>query len=392
MTGAALSILLAAGGTGGHMMPARALASELKRRGHACILVTDRRGAGVPGAIGNIRRHCLDAGRMTGGPLRKLSAGARLGVNILRARRLLRSDRPAAAVGFGGYPALSALLAARSLRIPYLLHEQNAVLGRANRFLAGGAAAIALSYPDTRRVPGFATSRGELTGLPVRDEIAALAEAAYAPPAEDDPFRLLVLGGSLGARVLSEVVPAALARLPGELRGRLEISQQCRSEDLEAVRARYAEAGIAADLARYFEDVPERLRRTHLAIARAGASTLAELAAAGRPVILVPLPIATDDHQSANAAAVTVAGAGWTLSQAAFTPDVLAERLQALMCEPGRLRSASEAARGLGRPHAAAALADLVERVAARAGSAEAGRAGSTGRPPPRFERREALA
>jgi len=388
-------ILLAAGGTGGHLMPAQALADVLEGRGHACVLVTDARGAEVPGVFTRTPRHIFDAGRMTGAPLRKLVTGLRIANNVRRLRRLFRQMHPAVVVGFGGYPALSALLAARLERIPTVIHEQNAVLGRSNRLLAPGAVRIALSFEQTRRVPASAAARSKITGNPVRREISELAGEPYPPLDSEHMLRLLVLGGSLGARILSEVVPDALALLPPHLRQRLQVSQQCRSEDLERARQRYADSGIAANLDTFFEDVPERLRWAHLVIARAGASTLAELTAAGRPAILVPLPIATDDHQTVNVIELVEAGGGWAMPQNEFTPAALAKRIQSLARAPDALESAAAAAQTQGRPRAAEHLADLVDEVIAEGvveGKSSAPTDEDSSHAPHRLERREALA
>jgi UDP-N-acetylglucosamine--N-acetylmuramyl-(pentapeptide) pyrophosphoryl-undecaprenol N-acetylglucosamine transferase len=272
--------------------------------------------------------------------------------------------RAAAVVGFGGYPCVAPVLSARLLRRrpAVILHEQNAVLGRANRFLARHADALALSFADTTRVPETAAT--VVTGNPVRPAIAILADAAYAPP--DDTVHLLVLGGSLGARVFSDVVPPALATLPERLRARLAVAQQCRPEDLDRVRTAYAEAGIAADLAAFFPDVADRLTHAHLVIARAGASTVAELAAAGRPSILVPLPGAIDDHQAANARALADARGASVIAQSDFSPATLAAQLTLLLDAPEMLVHAAQAARRIARPDATARLADLVEDLMRR--------------------------
>ncbi len=362
MTSAPL-IALAAGGTGGHMTPAHALWEELAARGCEVLLITDRRGAAVPGICPGVRRATLDSGRMAKGLAGKLATGLRMGRNVLRARAILEIARPAAVVGFGGFPAFSALAAARSMGIPNCLHEQNAVLGRTNRLLAPGADSVALSYPETRRLSVGQTPIS-VTGNPVRAAVARLAAKPYIAPDADGLVRLLVIGGSLGARVLSDVVPDALALLPPHLRQRLQVSQQCRDEDLARVRARYENAGLAVELQRYFEDLPDRLQWAHLVIARAGASTLAELATAGRPAILVPLPSATDDHQTANARYFAESGAGWLMPQPDFTAQTLAKQLHRLVLSPDRLASAAAQALTLGRPDAAARLADLVLQTA----------------------------
>ncbi len=397
--GTALRIALAAGGTGGHMVPAHALDRELRRRGHATLLVTDPRGTALPGLFEDVETHLLDSGRMSGNAMQKLGASVRILLNTRRARGLLKQTAPDALVGFGGYPSLAAGLAAASLGIPICLHEQNAVLGRANRLLVRACRALALSFPDTAQVPADARRKAVLTGNPVRAVVAAIAQEPCPTLDEDCAIRLLVVGGSLGARILADVVPDALALLPPALTSRLAVTQQCRNADLERVLARYRAAGITAELAPYFADLPDRLALSHLVIARAGASTIAELTAAGRPAILVPLAIATDDHQTVNARALADAGGAWVIAEADFTPRELAKRLHALLLAPARLAEAATAARRLGRPDAAAALADLVERVAqARAssvpgGSQDARRARPSRRSsePPQGERTEVL-
>jgi UDP-N-acetylglucosamine--N-acetylmuramyl-(pentapeptide) pyrophosphoryl-undecaprenol N-acetylglucosamine transferase len=285
------------------------------------------------------------------------------------ALRLYETFRPSAVIGFGGYPAFPALLAARRDRIPALIHEQNAVLGRVNRLVAARVDAIATSYPNVERLPDSARERAEFVGNPVRDEVLALREQPFPPLGPDGIFRLLVTGGSQGASILSEVVPEGLALLPEHFRRRLQVTQQCRAEDIDEVRARYAGLGIPADLATYLPDMPERLAWSHLVIARAGASTIAELTVAGRPAILIPLPSATDDHQSANAREMARAGGARMIPQTRFTPIELAKQMQKLALDPDALGNAAARARALGKPDAARALADLVERVGRHPGA-----------------------
>jgi UDP-N-acetylglucosamine--N-acetylmuramyl-(pentapeptide) pyrophosphoryl-undecaprenol N-acetylglucosamine transferase len=271
--------------------------------------------------------------------------------------------RPSAVIGFGGYPALPALLAARRDGIPTLVHEQNAVLGRVNRLMAGRVDAIATSYPMIDRLSLAHQEKVHLVGNPVRDEILELREQPYPALPEEGIFRVLVIGGSQGATVLSTVVPDGLALLPEHFRRRLQVTQQCRAEDIEAVRAKYASHAIPADLATYFGDVPQRLAWSHLVIARAGASTIAELTAAGRPAILIPLPTATDNHQVANTREMTKAGGGRMILQSKFTPVELAKQMQKLGIDPQGLANAAERAKSVGRPNAAKDLADLIERT-----------------------------
>ena len=341
--------VLAAGGTGGHLTPAFALAHELDRRGHHVALITDERGATIPGKPEFLPAHVLAA----------VLEGRGM------AKRLYESFEPSAVVGFGGYPALPALLAARSRRVPSVIHEQNAVLGRVNRLLAGGVDAIATAYPEVDRLAPKHASKVHLVGNPVRPEVLVLRDEPFPPFSADGLLRVLVTGGSQGARVLSEVVPDGLAMLPPALRSRLQVTQQCRPEDLDAVRERYANHGIPAELGTYFEDMQARLADAHLFIGRAGASTIAELTAVGRPAILVPLPIATDDHQAANVREIVKSGGARSIRQHSFTAKELAKQIQALAQHPETLANAAHAAWNCGRPNAARDLADLVESFGA---------------------------
>ena len=355
--------VLAAGGTGGHMIPAHALAEELMRRGHRAALITDDRGARIPGLFEGVPVHVLPAGRFAGGPIGWLRAVRATLTGRAMASRLYETFQPSAVIGFGGYPALPALMAARGDRIATLIHEQNAVLGRVNRLMAGKVDAIATAYERVARLaPNFET-KTHLVGNPVRDEVLALRDQPYPALDEEGIFRVLVTGGSQGASILAQVVPEGLAMLPEHFRRRLQVTQQCRPEDIEQVRATYARLGIPADLATYITDMPEKLAWSHLVIARAGASTIAELTAAGRPAILIPLPGATDDHQSANAREMARAGGGRMIAQGKFTPVELAKQMQKLGLDPAALANAAAKARAVGRPDAARDLADLVERT-----------------------------
>ena len=354
-------IMIAAGGTGGHVFPAEALAAALVSRGHRVALMTDARSASLGAFAGHERFVIRGAGIAGRGARRAALATLGIAAGVAQARGVLARTSASVVVGFGGYPSVAPVLAARLLRggPAVVLHEQNAVLGRANRFLARRADLLALSVAGTARVPpGLARA---VTGNPVRPAFAGIGR--YVPPEMD--FRVLVLGGSLGARVFSDVVPAAMAALPEALRARATIVQQCRAEDVERVRTAYAAAGIAADLGTFFPDVAWHLARAHLVIARAGASTVAELAVAGRPAILVPLPGAIDDHQAANARALADAGGAWVMPQAALSATALAAEI-ARVADPATLARASAAARTLGRADAADVLADAVERLAQR--------------------------
>jgi UDP-N-acetylglucosamine--N-acetylmuramyl-(pentapeptide) pyrophosphoryl-undecaprenol N-acetylglucosamine transferase len=354
-------VLLTAGGTGGHVFPAEALAGELLARGYQLGLVTDRRGQNYGGTLGSLATHRIAAGGLAGRRgLARLRAVVELGLGFLQARRLIKTLRPAAVIGFGGYASVPAMLAASMAGTPTLLHEQNAVLGRANRLLAPRVTRIATCYPQVAHLAGAWQAKVVETGMPVRGAVLALRDQPYPQLTDGSPIRLLVLGGSQGARVLSQVVPAALSRLPDAVRRRIEISQQCRPEDLDAVRQAYVGTGITATLESFFHDVPQRLAEAHLVIARAGASTVAELTVLGRPALLVPYPHAIDDHQTANAHAVDEAGGGWLIPQGAFSAESLAARLESLFALPGSLIKAAACARAAARPDAARRLADQV--------------------------------
>lgn len=358
-----MNFVLAAGGTGGHMIPAHALAAELKSRGHGVLLITDERGARFPGLFKDVPVHILPAGRLGGGPLGLLKAAGAVLKGRGQAKRLYREHTPDIVVGFGGYPAFPSLLAASARRIPTVLHEQNAVLGRVNRLLAGEAEAIAIAYDKVDRLKSKYQDKTVVVGNPVRDEIARLGELPFPPFDNVAPLKILVTGGSQGASVLGDVVPAGLGLLQPSLRHRLQVVQQCRPDDIERVRNTYASLHIPAELLTYIEDMPEKLADAHLIIGRAGASTIAELTAAGRPAILIPFPSATDDHQTANAREMTAAGGARTIQQDNFTPEVLARQIEAMAADPIAINNAASRALSVGRPHAARDLADLVERV-----------------------------
>ena len=375
-----MNITLAAGGTGGHMVPAHALAAELKARGHGVMLITDERGAKIPGLFQDVPTHILPAGRLGGGPIGMLKAVRSVLAGRRQAKALYREFTPDAVVGFGGYPAFPALLAASSLKIPTILHEQYAVLGRVNRWVAGDAAAIATAYPEVERLKRAYRTKVELVGNPVRESVARLGTMPFPEFDDTAPLKILVTGGSQGATILGAVVPDALGQLPPKLRHRLQVVQQCRADDIETVRLRYAALNIPAELLTYIEDMPDRLAEAHLVIARAGASTIAELTAAGRPAILVPLPIATDDHQTVNAREMAKAGGARMIPQDEFTSEVLSAQIAAIAGDAQALSNAAERALSVGRPHATSDLADLVERIAGGAAPLLVGRV-ETGRP-----------
>lgn len=357
--------VLMAGGTGGHLFPAMALAEELRRRGHEIRLMTDERVTGygdrfpareiyvVPSATPSIRN-----------PLKLFRAVTRISAGIVVAWTYLRKARPDAVVGFGGYPVFPPFLAARLRGIPGILHEQNAVLGRANRALARFAAALALSFEHTKSAGNYNVAR-VTTGNPVRDRVREAARgAAYRLPRAGQPIRVLVFGGSQGARAFSDLAPPAMAALPEELRKRLRITQQCRPEDLERVTAAYKQARMSVELAPFFDDLPERMAKAHLVICRSGASTVAELAVLGRPSILIPLPGSLDADQKSNAAFLEESGGGWLVEQATVSPQSLATRLEHLFANPDILGAAAARAKQLGQPEAVERLADLAEKIA----------------------------
>jgi len=358
-----MNFVLAAGGTGGHMIPAHALAAELRRRRHGVMLVTDERGARWPGLFEGVPVHILPAGRLGGGPIAWIKAAQAVLRGRAEAKSIYKEYWFNAVVGFGGYPAFPALLAASAMRIPSVLHEQNAVLGRVNRLLAGEAKAIGTAFAEVDRLKKGYRNKVVLVGNPVREEIARLGELPFPPFDEVGPLKILVTGGSQGATVLSSVVPEGLGLLQPTLRHRLQVVQQCRPDDIDEVRSRYAELAIPAELMTYIEDMPEKVADAHLVIGRAGASTIAELTAAGRPAILIPYPSATDDHQTANAREMTRAGGARTIQQEDFTPDVLARQVEAMAADSIALNNAAARALSVGRPHAARDLADVVERV-----------------------------
>lgn len=364
MTTAAGPIVLATGGTGGHVFPAQALAEALRGRGHRLALVTDRRGDAYSGPLGELDAHMISAAGVSGkGLAARIAAAGKLLLGYFQARKLLKALRPAAVVGFGGYPSVPTMLAASHLKIRTAIHEQNAVLGRANRLLAGRVDRIALSFEETGGLRSRDREKTVLCGNPVRPEIAALAGRAFSAPQPDDPVHLLIVGGSQGAQILGEAVPDALARLPDPLKSRLRVEQQTRAEQIDTVRAAYAAAGIKADVQRFFDDMPARLERAHLLIGRAGASTLAEVTAVGLPAILIPYAFAIDDHQAANATRLSDAVGGWTIPQRDVSPEELARRIEQLLRNPTVLQAAAQAAARIGVPDATQRLADMVDTL-----------------------------
>ncbi len=356
-------VLVAAGGTGGHLFPAEALAAALDKRGIPVHLVTDRRAARFGGAFADDRVHVVaSATFQSRNPIAVAKTLTTLATGFHHARKLIRRLKPLAVIGFGGYPTLPPVMAAVWCRVPSLVHDSNAVIGRANRLLAPRVTAIATTFPDVFADAPALAAKATLTGNPLRPAVIAAASVPYPTPGE--PLRLLVTGGSQGARIMADIVPAAITRLDPALRARLAIVQQAREEDLSRVSETYASLSVACEIAPFFSDLPARMAASHLVISRSGASTVAELAAIGRPSILVPLPGALDQDQFANAGVLESAGGALRLRQDDFTPQRLAAEIAMLAGKPQRLVAMAAAARSVGRLDAAERLADLVLKVA----------------------------
>jgi UDP-N-acetylglucosamine--N-acetylmuramyl-(pentapeptide) pyrophosphoryl-undecaprenol N-acetylglucosamine transferase len=356
-------VLLAAGGTAGHLFPAEALAVVLAKRGLTVDLATDRRAAHFKFPARAV--HLIPSATLRGrNPVALARTAALLALGTAQAWRLIGKIRPTIVVGFGGYPTVPPLLAASLRGVPSVLHEQNGVMGRANRLLASRVTAIATSFPTLVRLDPQLQPKIAFTGNPVRPQVIEAARALYAPPEPNGKLHLLVFGGSQGAHVMADIVPAAIALIDPALRARLAIVQQARGEDLDAVRGVYARLGVAAEPAAFFSDLPQRLAAAHLVISRSGASTVAELSAIGRPAILVPLPHALDQDQFANAGVLEAAGGAIRIEQRDFTPDRLASEIGRLAGDPVGLARMAKAAKSAGTIDAAERLADLVIKVA----------------------------
>lgn len=356
-------VVLAAGGTGGHVFPAEALAQELLAQDYRLLLITDNRGNRYGGTLGLLDKHFISAGALAGyGILGKLVSVARLSWGLVQAYRALKHVKPAVVVGFGGYASAPTVTAALLAGVPTIIHEQNAILGWVNRVLAGRVTKVCTSFDLARPAP----SKAHLirTGLPVRPAVAAVRASPYHAPRSDEPFRILVLGGSQGARVFSDVLPTAVSLLPEDFRHRLEIAQQCRPEEIARTQAAYANLGAHIELRHFFDNVPELLASAHLLIARSGASTVAEVTVAGRPSVLVPYPHAADDHQTANAKALATVGGAWLMQQNDFTPRALADHLMNLREQPNLLTDTAANARAFSIPDAAGRMAAVVDAIA----------------------------
>lgn len=353
-------ILLSSGGTGGHMTPAQALAQDLLSRGFRIELATDERGTKYKNLFGDIPTHVLRSGTFLPGAMGKLKGMTNLGLGVAQAMMLLTKLKPKLVVGFGGYPSVPAVFAAQKMHIPTIIHEQNAIIGKANAFLARKAERIALSLPGVQGLDDSERMRSVITGNPVRPEIAALYTQPYPNLSHETPLRIFIMGGSLGATVFSLVVPQTLSRLSAEYRQRLHIVQQCRKEDIDIARRTYEIARIQADLRPFFDDVAGELAKAHLVIARSGASTVAEVTAAGRPAIFVPYPHHKDQQQKMNADAVADAGGAWVMAEEGFTAEALLARIETFLQNPSILFRAAEKARSCGKPDAARKLGNLV--------------------------------
>jgi UDP-N-acetylglucosamine--N-acetylmuramyl-(pentapeptide) pyrophosphoryl-undecaprenol N-acetylglucosamine transferase len=358
-------ILLAAGGTGGHLFPAEALGVVLMKRGLRVRLVTDARALRYSGLFSREMTDVVPSETLRGRtPWALARTAIMLAAGTAMALNLMRRLKPAAVVGFGGYPTVPPLFAARLFGIPTLIHDSNAVMGRANRLLSSRVSAIATSLPGVLDRDPALSQKTTTTGTPMRPAILAAAAVPYAAPDLTGPLRLLVVGGSQGARIMADIVPPAIERLEPALWNRLILTQQVRDEDMARVRAIYEKLQIKAELAPFFGDLPARLASSQLVISRSGAGTVAELGAIGRPSILVPLPGALDQDQFANAGVLSQANGAIRLAQADFTPDRLATEISALAAEPSRLTAMAAGARQVGKLDAADRLADLVAKVA----------------------------
>jgi UDP-N-acetylglucosamine--N-acetylmuramyl-(pentapeptide) pyrophosphoryl-undecaprenol N-acetylglucosamine transferase len=353
-----LTIILAAGGTGGHVYPSLATAEALSKLGHHAILATDGRGNIYDGQINKV---LVSASSLRGGPIAKIKGVILIIRGVIQALALLRREKADLVLGFGGFPSLPTIIAAKLLGCPIILHEQNAVLGKANRIAAKFSRYIATAFATVR----FADpSRSVFIGNPVRSTIAAIGKLGYSAPSTNGPIRILIFGGSQGAKILSKLIPTAVTLLPNEIRQRISIMQQCRPDDIAQVEATYVNSSINAEVASFFNDMPERLASAHIVIARSGASTVAELTASGRPSLLIPYAAATDDHQTANAEALVANGAAWLIAEHEASTEQLSQTLKTLIQCPEKLAAAAAAARAAARTEASTDLAHLVEFTA----------------------------
>lgn len=358
------NIVISAGGTGGHMFPAEALALDLINRGYHVTLITDKRGAKYKDFANGIPLHVIQAAGLHSGVISKVKTVLSLGIGYLQAAKLLKKIKPNVVVGFGGYPAFPAVYAATKKKIPTIIHEQNAILGRANAFLAPKVDRIAIAWPQIDGIENADIMRSVVTGNPVRPDISALYAKPYPNLEQDGLLKILVMGGSMGARIFSQVLPEMVAMLPAAQQSRLLIVQQCRKEDIEDVQKAYVESNIQFELKTFFDDVPSQLEKCHLFIGRSGASTVSEVATAGRPAIFVPYPHHADQQQKRNANAVFDAGGAWVMTEEGFTANALLARIETFLQNPEALFNAAENARSCGKPDAARKLGNLVTALA----------------------------
>jgi len=361
----AAQFAICAGGTGGHLFPAQALSAELKRRGHRIVLLTDERGLRFGGTFPCDEVVQIPSSTLSlRSPLKALSGIREIVSGVLKARKTFKNSSFCAVAGFGGYPSLPPMVAARLLGLPTCLHEQNAVMGRANRFLSRFATVLATSFEVTQKAPDKAKLRIITTGNPVRQQVLELRTSPYTPAFGVEEFRLLIFGGSQGASIFGEVMPAALELLPEMTKKRLKVTQQCRQEDIDKVKTAYSDAGVDVEVAAFFSNLPERMANSHLVIARSGASTLSELTVIGCPAVLVPLPGSLDNDQRENARSLEAHGGAWVVEQSELKPDRVAKLLGKFMNEPDLLVAAAHAAHKIGKPDATMLLADAVEEIA----------------------------
>lgn len=356
------TIILSAGGTGGHVFPAIATAEELHKRGHKVILMTDERTVNY-GFPDFLKVHVLASKSTAGGLTGKITGVIGLFKAVVQAASLMQSSNPHVVVGFGGYPSFPAIAIAMARGLPLVLHEQNRYLGKANRMAAGRAKTIALSFPNTLGIRAEDDEKCIEIGNPARPEILALRELGYSAAKANEPLELLIFAGSQGATMFSEVTPAAIGLLPEVLRKRLRITQQCRAEDIDKVKQDYEDYGVQAEIKPFFDDMPERLKKAHLVLCRSGASTVTEMMVAGRPAIYVPLAIAADNHQTFNAQYIEQHNAGWLLPSSQFEAEALTARLEYCLSHTEVLEKTAKAAYDLAKVNAASALAEAALNV-----------------------------
>lgn len=355
------TVVLAAGGTGGHIFPAESLAERLRQRGVRAVLFTDERFSQYKGALSNLETVKIASAGGGGSLVKRIKSMAKILYGISVARAQLKQLQPKVVVGFGGYPSFPTMFAAQLLKIPTIVHEQNAVMGRANRMVQHKATKIALSFPQTRFLDDASPATVTIVGNPVRSGIKEVALKPYPNLGDHEKLRILVMGGSQGAHVFSDIVPKAIAALPSQLQQRIHIVQQCRRDDIEAVRQHYEALDVPYEVASFFNDIPARLASAHLIIGRSGASTVAELQVAGRPAILVPYPRSADNHQQANASAMAETGGAWVMLQEGFTVQALKEKLEQFFHHPATLQRAAKQLRQLENSDAAERLAQLID-------------------------------